>query len=290
MKDIRGIILDIDGVIVGEKIGINSPHPHESVIKALRELHTKGVVISLCTAKPHFAIRQIIDDAQLDNLHITDGGGVIIDPIDNVLVSVHIIDSAIAKKILQKYIDANIYVEFYTTQDYCIQRDQTSEITKGHVHILQREPITLENIVEESSAYEITKIMPIAKTPEEIEEITNIFQEFKANATLSRWVHPIMLPLQFGIITAPGISKKQGAIDIVTHAKISRENMLGIGDSTSDRQFIQMCKYAASVENGSQELKELIAAKGEENTFIGPSVDDHGILDIMKHFFNENII
>jgi len=186
MKDIRGIILDIDGVIVGEKIGINSPHPHESVIKALRELHTKGVVISLCTAKPHFAIRQIIDDAQLDNLHITDGGGVIIDPIDNVLVSVHIIDSAIAKKILQKYIDANIYVEFYTTQDYCIQRDQTSEITKGHVHILQREPITLENIVEESSAYEITKIMPIAKTPEEIEEITNIFQEFKANATLSR--------------------------------------------------------------------------------------------------------
>ena len=83
---IRGIILDIDGVIVGEKIGFNSPYPHPDVIQKLKSLREKWIVVSLCTAKPHFSIQKIIVDAGLNNLHITNGGGVIIDPINNVVL------------------------------------------------------------------------------------------------------------------------------------------------------------------------------------------------------------
>ena len=98
--EIKGIILDIDGVIVGEKIGFNSPSPHPDVISALKQIKSKGIPISLCTAKPHFAIKDIIENAELDNLHITDGGGVIIDPIDNVILKSNIIDSDIANDLL----------------------------------------------------------------------------------------------------------------------------------------------------------------------------------------------
>lgn len=89
MTNIKGIILDIDGVIVGEKIGFNSPDPHPDVIKRLREIRKQGIFVSLCTGKPHFAIKSIIKAAELDNMHITDGGGVIIDPIDNIVVKKH---------------------------------------------------------------------------------------------------------------------------------------------------------------------------------------------------------
>ena len=41
MNKILGIILDVDGVIVGEKIGFNSPNPHIDVINKLRELKSK---------------------------------------------------------------------------------------------------------------------------------------------------------------------------------------------------------------------------------------------------------
>ena len=84
--EIKALILDIDGVIIGEKIGFNSPSPHPEVIEALKKIKSMNIPISLCTAKPHFAIRDIIESAKLDNLHITDGGGVIIDPIDDVIV------------------------------------------------------------------------------------------------------------------------------------------------------------------------------------------------------------
>ena len=101
MKEIKGIILDVDGVIVGEKIGFNSPNPHTEVINKLRELREKGISISLCTAKPHFSIGKIIKDAKLDNYHIADGGSVIINPINNTIVKKHIIDKELVKAILK---------------------------------------------------------------------------------------------------------------------------------------------------------------------------------------------
>lgn len=287
MRNIKGIIIDVDGVIVGEKIGVNSPNPHESVIKRLKELHQKnGIGISLCTAKPHFAIRQIIDSAQLNNLHITDGGGVIINPINNIVVKKHLIDSEVAKRVLQKYLDNDVYVEFYTPKGYFIQKDQVSKITKGHTHVLQQEPTLLDNLPTSVSEHEITKIMPIATDEKDKERVTSLFQDFQDQLTLSWGVHPVVLPLQFGIITAPGISKKQGAIEISASSNVPFENMLGIGDSGSDWQFIELCRYGAAMGNANQELKDLVLSKGTGFSFVGPTVDEHGILKILDHFFS----
>ena len=111
MKEIKGIILDVDGVIVGEKIGFNSPNPHTEVINKLRELREKGISISLCTAKPHFSIGEIIQSAGLDNYHITDGGGVIINPINNSIVKKHILDKELVKKILKMYVKNTKWVK-----------------------------------------------------------------------------------------------------------------------------------------------------------------------------------
>ena len=60
--------------------------------------------------------------------------------------------------------------------------------------------------------------------------------------------------------------------------------MLGVGDSKSDRNFIELCKYGAAMGNASQELKDLVSSKGEDYAFIGPSVDENGILTILDHF------
>ena len=286
MKNIKGIILDIDGVIVGDKIGFNSPNPHKFVINELKKIHKNGIEISLCTAKPHFAIRKIIDDAQLNNLHITNGGGVIINPVNNNIVKKHIIDGKVARQVLQKYLDNNVYVEFYNSKDYFAQKNQVSKITKGHTHVLQQRPVILDDLPESSLSHKITKIMPIANDEKDKERVIKLFTDFQNNLTLSWGVHPIILPLQFGIITAPGISKRQGAIDILENSDMSFDNMLGVGDSTSDWQFIKLCKYGAAMGNATQELKELVLSKGKDLSFIGPTVDEHGILKIFDHFID----
>ncbi|OGM03303.1 hypothetical protein A3K72_03500 [Candidatus Woesearchaeota archaeon RBG_13_36_6] len=284
LMKIKGMILDVDGVIIGEKIGFNSPYPHNKVVKALKDIRAKGIFISLCTAKPYFAIEKIIRDADLKNFHITDGGGVIIDIIDNSLLKASYIEPEIAGKVLSAYLRSGVYVEFYTVDKYFIQKSQESSITPKHAHVLQREPVKVNSLIEAAAENKITKIMPIAINEEDKKNVTKIFEPFKEDLILSWGIHPIILPLQFGIITAKGISKKSAAQDIIKHSKVSFQNILGVGDTGSDWQFISLCKYAAAMGNAKEELKELVLTKGEKHSFIGPSVDENGILDIFKHF------
>ena len=83
---IKAILLDVDGVIIGEKIGYNSPHPHPDVIAVLKKIREKGIAVCLCTAKPHYSIAEEIKAPNLHNPHIADAGAVIIDPIDKIIV------------------------------------------------------------------------------------------------------------------------------------------------------------------------------------------------------------
>ncbi len=284
---IKAIILDVDGVIIGEKIGYNSPHPHPDVVEALKKIREKGVAICLCTAKPHYSISEEINRSNLHNPHISDAGAVIIDPIDNIIVEKHILDKNLVKEILQKLREANVYVEIYTVDDYFIQTDQASEVTNKHTHILQREPKMLSNIVDESSNYEVTKIMPIANDSDDKKRVSDILEQFTNQASISWGVHPVALPLQFGIITSFGSSKKEGAEAVVKTLGITLEEVLGIGDSTSDWSFIQLCGYGATLANGTEELKELIKSKGDGKYFISNgSVDENGLLEILNSFFD----
>lgn len=234
MNEIKGIILDVDGVIIGEKIGFNSPNPHIDVINKLREIRNKGISISLCTAKPHFSIGKIIKDAELNNYHIADGGSVIINPIDNTIVKKHIMDKNKVKDILEMYIANNVYTEFYTVDNYFIQESQQCDITPKHIHILQENPVILKDIANESIKYDVTKIMPIAVDEKDQNRVTELFEKMNTGLTLSWGIHPVANPLKFGIITAPGISKKQGAIEIANNMRVPLENILAVGDSTSD--------------------------------------------------------
>lgn len=282
---IKAIILDVDGVIIGEKIGYNSPHPHTKVLSALKKIRENGIAVCLCTAKPHYAITEEIKGAHLDNPHIADAGAVIIDPIDNVIVEKHSIEKTLVKDMLKVLQDAHVYTEFYTVNDYFIQNDQSSEITKKHTHILQREPVLLFDIVSESTKYEITKIMPIAKDSEDTQRVSELLGQFSAQVSMSWGVHPVALPLQFGIITAKGSSKQEGAEAIVKSLGISFAEVLGIGDSTSDWSFIQLCGYGATLANGTDALKDLLKSKGEGKYFVSKgSVDENGIVEILNYF------
>ncbi len=281
---IKAIITDVDGVIIGEKFGYNTPHPHSDVLSALKTIRQRGIPIALCSAKPYYALLDIINDANLNNPHITDAGAVIYDPIDNVIIEKNVIDKSLAKKILKICINENIYVEFYTLEDYFIQQSQESDITNKHLLVLQRQPKKMHDIVGESENFGITKIMPIANDIVDKNRVSRVLDPFKENLSISWSVHPVVLPLQFGIITAFVSSKKEGSLAVAKNLNISFDEILGIGDSTSDWSFIQLCGYAATLKNGTEELKELITQKGEGKYFIAKSVDENGFLDIINYF------
>lgn len=282
---IRGIITDIDGVMVGDRIGLNSPYPHPDVIAKLQHIHAKNIPVILCSGKPHYAIGKIITDCTLNNPHITDGGAIIIDPITHTIIKKHVIAPPIVAAMVGAYVANTMYVEIYTQDGYIIQKNQIREpLTSLHTHILQTPPSIVNDLVAESASHEIIKIVPIANNESDAHRMLEIFRPFNEKLTLARSVHPIALPHQFAMITNIGVSKHQSAIDATAAIGVPLSDFLGIGDSTSDWSFMELCGYAAAVGNASEELKKLVLSKGSDRGFIGPSVDENGMLTVLDHF------
>lgn len=270
--EIKGIIMDVDGVIVGKQYGINYPLPNPMVLKALKEVKSRGVFISLCTGKAGFAISDIIELANLNNLHIADGGANIMNG------KSHYIDSKAALALVKEYVNSGFYVELYTESDYFIQRSQKSEATEIHTKILKKSPVMVDSLLEFLKVRKVVKIMPILEK-NDVEAARKLCEQFD-EVNFSIGVHPSS-PYKYGIITPSGISKESAAKEISKYQKVPFDNILGVGDGIMDWQFIKLCKYKAAMGNSSDELKNLVSSN---EGFIAPSVEENGILDVFNHF------
>lgn len=281
---IKAIIIDIDGVIVGNKTGINFPIPHKEVITKLKELRAKGLPIILCTAKFNLAILEIIEQAQLNNPHITDGGALIIDPLDNKIIKKYVIDKNIVEECTKNYLKENIYFELYTPETYFIQDSQVSDFTPKRTSILQVKPTIVDSLFDIAKGENIIKMIAFAKNDNDMPRLENVFTQFKDKINIVWSFHPYTKPARPLIITALNVSKANAAKETLKNLGISFNDVLGIGDTSGDWNYMKLCNYVATMENGDDKIKELVKTKDKGNYFIAPHVDDNGIFDILKHF------
>lgn len=281
---IKAIIADVDGVMVGGTHGVNFPLPHRDVIAALKKIREEGTLIVLCTAKFHAAIDGIISQANLNNPHISDGGALIIDPIDKIIVSKHVIDKKISKSIVRGALDRDVYVECYTYNNYYIQESEVGEFTKKKTDIVQKEPEIVEYLVGTIEKEEIIKINAYCDNKKEkIEEWGKFLRDFQGIHSI--WTtHPSIPEHRSTTITKLGVSKASAVKELIKTLDISFDEVLGIGDTASDWNFMELCKFTAMVGNESKDLRKLIQSGKRGNYFISPSVEDNGLLEVFRHF------
>lgn len=283
MNKIKAVILDVDGVIVGDKKGFNAPYPPLEVINKLKQIREKNIYVILCSAKPYYSVKKIVDDAQLNNIQTALAGAILVDPLSLKVVKKHVINNDIVVSLAKNLIKNNVYTEIYTTEKYFIQKNQKSEITELHNYVLSFNALIVDDLIYQIKENKIVKILPIAKTEDQKIIINKIFLQFQDKLVLGWGTHPGVKGYHFGNITAQGISKKQSILEIVEIYKIKTQEMLGIGDSLTDWDFMGICGYAGAMGNAVDDLKTLVLSKGK-NGYIGKPVNENGILDIFKYF------
>lgn len=165
---IKGIFLDIDGVIVGTKAGINFPYPSQKVIAGLKNYQDRGIPISLITAKTNFSsTRQTIINADLNNYHITDAGAVLINPIENKIGMKFPIDKNVAIEML-KSADSNKFLwEVFTIDNWYAQKGVEEELLVKHEQVLDTPIVRVDNIIEFTRSLEEIIQIKIVYRPED---------------------------------------------------------------------------------------------------------------------------
>lgn len=280
---IKAVILDVDGVIVGKKSGFNFPLPNSKILEEFDRLSKKGLPLILCTAKYYPAIREIVKSANLSNPHITDGGALIIDLLTGKIISKELVDKIPEKQIVEIALHNDIYLEVYTVDNYYVQKSQIRELTQKRATLLQQEPVIVDSLMDIVDK-EIIKIIAFTKNEEEKGGFTKLFSPFDQKLNLLWSQHPFIAPSRLYIITSKKASKKLAAEKVIKDLNISFEEVLGVGDGLGDWEFMQLCKYAAAVGNAVDELKDLVKTKNQNGYIARDGVDDHGMLEILKHF------
>lgn len=281
---IKAIITDVDGVIVGDKKGINFPLPNERVIQKLKELKKSGIPIILCTGKPITSIEGIIKAAKLDNPHITDAGAFIYNPLRDQVIKEYVFPEQLKKQIVEACLQENIYVEAMEAKKYYIQKNQIQQLTEKRTHILQQEPIIVDSLLDVVSQLKIIKILPFISDESEKERIEKILTPF-IDQIHSFWsTVPFMLPAWTKVVTIKGVSKFHASQEVIDFLHLSFTDCLGVGDLPPDWLFIKHCQYGGVVGNADQEFKDHVRSKGEGNYFLGGSVDEDGFLQILDYF------
>ncbi len=281
---IKAIITDVDGVIVGDKHGINFPLPNEKVIWKLKELNKSGIPIILCTGKPIHSIEGIVRAAELDNPHISDAGAFIYNPLHDQIIREHVIPGNLVTQIVEASLKHNTYVEIMAAKNYYIQKDQIQSLTEKRSIILQQEPIIVDSLLDIIPQLKIIKILPFINDVSEKQRIENLLTPF-ADEIHSFWsTVPFMLPAWTKVITIKGVSKFHASQEVMKYLNISFDDCLGVGDLPPDWLFIKHCRYGGVVGDSDQEFKNNVMSKGEGNYFLGSSVDEDGFLQILDYF------
>lgn len=275
---IKAVIMDVDGVIVGKKEGFNFPLPNAEVISVLEGISKKGIPIVLCTAKFHVAIDGIIQQAKLNNPHITDGGALIINPLSDQKI---VEEVCIAEAVVSEYLSHNeAYTEVYSADTYYVQKGINPKFMAKRIQLLQAEPTIVDPLSEIKA--DVIKIISFADDDDDIPRIESQVKKLGDKVHYIWSHHPFIAPMRPCVITQPGVSKEHAARRVAEYLQIDLSEILGIGDSKADWDFMKLCGYTGMVGDNS-ELKALVLAKGDKG-YVGGSVDNHGILDIFNHF------
>lgn len=284
MNDIKAIILDVDGVLIGTKRGFNFPKVHPKIINRLKQIQNSGITVSLCTGRYHYSVTEIIEAANLDNLHITDNGAILINEIAGKVEGRQVIDKRIALKILQQF-EKRLHAEIYTVENWYIKQNTSTKFMNLRTNIQRKKPVLTDNLLAVAKKLpEINKIILITENQAETKKYNQELKTYSSNVEISWSSHPKLAPKQICLITAPGVSKENAAKKIAKFTSISLKNFLGVGDNMADWQFIKLCGYGAAMGNADNKLKQLVLSKGTRQAYIGKHVDKHGLLDILDHF------
>ncbi len=277
---IKAIVLDIDGVIVGNNVGVNFPQPSKKVSETIRKIHDKGIPVCFLSGKPSFAAAENIKTVGIDNPHIADGGAVIFNPIQNDIIHVSSLPTEEIRRILKDL--EGTYLCLFTTEGYYLREDLENNFTKKYSQFAGKSPKLIsafDSVLQEN----ITKINIYAFDDNDKKRIESIVNKHK-NLKHSNWsTNPIIDPVQVMVITSKNVSKRDGVKYLAKYLNVSLGEVLGVGDTMHDWEFLEICGYKGVMKNASDQLKEMIDLD-DSQSYVGGHVNEDGIINIFEYF------
>jgi HAD superfamily hydrolase (TIGR01484 family) len=287
---IKAIALDVDGVLLGTIPNKNIPYPSDMVSSYLFELN-KRLPISLISGKGSFGIMKVLGKLKLESIHVSDAGAVVLDYSSESVLSQKLVRVDTIKEMMTKFTNKELIWELYDTKGWYVQKGINPEFIERHRQssvIIQ--PTIHNSLIERVEDYDgFTKVM-ICYLPEQEEYVREIFDDYRDKFSMQWAGAPAIEPYKVLFITNKEASKKSAIKLVASHYEISTQEILGVGDTLMDWEFLEECGYIGIMGNAKPDLVEIVNTNPKAVSFRGGDVDEDGLIDILEHFRDEMVL
>lgn len=251
MKKYKAIISDIDGTLAPLAFHAVVSDP---VKKAIHSLAKKHIAFSVATGKPFYLIEHLIDELKLESPVIVDNGTAIFDAKTKKAIWISVMD--------RRKID----IIFSIAKKHKIRVKVTSG--KNGYDIRGSIPSHLK----------IQKVRFIGVAVNQvntcIREIESVLKDISVTRA-SAYEGEGFLDLY---VTNAEATKLHAVVKTAEILGISTKQIIGVGDHYNDFPLLMACGLKVAMGNAVEDLKAIA-------DYIAPSVEDDGMVDIIKKFF-----
>lgn len=246
MTKYKMLMLDLDGTTIPNKAeGLPSKKVLDAIQKASKLVH-----VGVATSRPLAYAADLISHLNLSSPCVLDGGAQIYDPV--------------AKKIIsEKEIEPNdvqTVWEFLKTNNY---------------QFLYSNGSSKKQFSQDSIPPKVLDFIVVGFTNKKADQFIQNFSHMPTIALhkVTSWTEG-----EFGVkISHATATKLHGIVTVAEMLGIKREEIIGVGDSYNDFPLLMASGLKVAMGNAISELKEIA-------DYIAPTVDDDGVVDVIKRF------
>lgn len=275
MNQIKLVFFDVDGTLL-DRQGNYSP---ELQLK-LRELKSGGVKLAVASGRPPFACQFLFEQLGLDDMGLFYTGGLIYRPSTGATLAAHFLPQVLLQQIIQQARQLNLYVEYYHGQGFMVE--QPHYIAAEHGRHLRVEP-EIASFDQYLLAPEIgqfdrhcTKLLL-----GEDSDNSNVLVELESRFPDCQFAYaslPSYPNWRFASVIPNSADKNLAFTQLLDYYQLEAEQVMAIGDSQSDRVFINRAGFGVAMANGIEQLKQ-------EADYITADAENNGAYKALCHVF-----
>ena len=263
------LVIDVDGTLL-DKDGNVSAEDRE----ALAKVRQSGVQVSLSTGRVVQACLGILNQLSLDGYHMFFDGALVSEPRQGTEVYVQPIDSAVAREAIEFAHRHDIYLEFFSSTHYFVERE--SWFSKIRREFFGLEP-TVVDFADLWRRERFVKAQLIASSPQEATKAEKFYTRFDGKLRFSWAKTPAYPDLDFINVIAPEVSKGKALEALVSYLGISLDEVMAVGDGTNDIPLLTSAGLAVAMGDAPDQVKAVA-------DYITLDIDHNGLAAAIEKF------
>jgi Cof subfamily protein (haloacid dehalogenase superfamily) len=257
VNKIRLVISDVDGTLVTRDKALTP-----RAIAAVERLHANGIGFSICSSRPPFGLRMLIEPLRLSLPFGGYNGGGIVEP-DLSVVEQKLIPPDAAREAVAIFQEHRIDCWVFVGNQWLIVNPEGAHV-EHETHTIQTPPTVIPAFIEAQFAA-VGKIVGPSDDHDRVARVTELMQQAlagRASAARSQAYYCDIVP--------HGIDKGRLVEVLARRLGVSQNEILVLGDMENDLEMFRKAGFAVAMGNATDAVKSAAQAttlSNEEDGF-----------------------